>query len=132
MADACERGSGATGFILAPGTQQCSQAGQLGWGHGMAGQQQQQPDWMQPGAPSYPVEMQTVIPDLSQVRQSVCFFAARETVTFEITMRVPSFNVALLAAQQALLYKKGILSHDKNPRTFVTCDCSCFADWTAV
>ena len=78
MADASEQGNGVTGFILAPGTQQWSQAGQLGWGHGMAGhqpqQQQQQPDWMQPGAPSYPVEMQTAIPDLPQVRQSACFW----------------------------------------------------------
>ena len=104
MADASEHGNGVAGFILAPGTQQWSQAGQLGWGHGMAGHQpQQQPDWMQTGAPSYPVEMQTAILDLPQVRQSACFLAARELVTCEITVRVPSFNVALLAAQTPLL-----------------------------
>ena len=63
---------------------------------------------MHPGAPSYPVEMQNAIPGLPRVRQSACFFAAREMVTYEITVRVAGFNVALLAAQTQLLYQNGI------------------------
>lgn len=112
MADACEQGNGAIGFTLAPGKRKWSQAGQLGWEHGMAGhephQEQQEPDRMHPGAPSYPVEMQNAIPGLPRVRQSACFFAAREMVTYEITVRVAGFNVALLAAQTQLLYQNGI------------------------